>query len=184
MNRHLIIQRQLGFQRPLSLPKYELENIAREQREKSKAQEQVEYSEGLNKLCYALLKGTPNTPAKIPELVKVVEKESENLPRKIPDLICTSVKDKATKTSSQIKIDTEKQKQAEVDEELIQTELTKKTKPAERLFNKLVKKHVKKKIPAHIKKKVQKIREIEGKEHLEESQNNKILNAVKSVYVV
>ena len=35
----------------------------------------------------------------------------------------------------------------------------------------------------NIKKKVAKIREIEGKEHKEESTNNKILDAIKSAYM-
>jgi hypothetical protein len=189
MNRHLL-QRHTGFSKPsIVLPKHEQINIQNQREQNQKVKEEEDFSNGLNKLCYALLRGQgavrEHRPP-IPPPVRNVEPPPEIArgATPAPDVIMPSVKDKVTKTPSQLKIDAEKKKIDDKDAELLQEELNKKPeKPGERLLKKLVKKHVKKKIPSHIKKKVAKIREIEGKEHKEVSTNNKILDAIKSAYM-
>lgn len=194
MNRNLIQRHTGGFSRStIVLPKYELNNIQKQREEQSRKKEEIDFSDGLNKLCIALLRGTPEPPKPIvkPEIVAPTPTSPTSTPELEgqgkgckPEITMVSVKDKSTKTPSQLKIDAEKKKIDEKDAELLQEELNRKPeRPGERLLKKLVKKVSKKKIPSHIKKKVAKIREIEAREHVEESSNNKILDAIKSAYL-
>lgn len=197
MNRNLIQRYTGGFHSNRStivLPKYELNNIQKQKEEQSRKKEELDFSDGLNKLCIALLRGTPEPAKPVINKPESIDQKSHEVVEPKPELegqgckpseiAIVSIKDKSTKTPSQLKIDAEKKKIDEKDAELLQEELNKKPeRPGERLLKKLVKKVVKKKIPSHIKKKVAKIRDIEAKEHVEVSTNNKILDAIKSAYL-
>jgi hypothetical protein len=192
MNRHLINkERQLMSKRVFSskpsivLPPYELEKqqFQQQQKQLQKEQQLAPALNGLDRLCNILM-GLPVNPPPAPIVeVKpevVVETPTKNF---TPEPVISKV-DKLSKTPSQIKGEIEKAKRKEADAELINQELNKPpAKPAERLLNKLVKKHSRKKLPSHIKKAIKDIREFEKKKDTQLATNNKILDAIKSTYM-
>ena len=194
MNRHLINkERQLMSKRVFSskpsivLPPYELEKqqFQQQQKQLQKEQQLTPALNGLDRLCNILMGlpvNPPPPPAPIVEVKPevVVETPTKNF---TPEPVISKV-DKLSKTPSQIKGEIEKAKRKEADAELINQELNKPpAKPAERLLNKLVKKHSRKKLPSHIKKAIKDIREFEKKKDTQLATNNKILDAIKSTYM-
>jgi hypothetical protein len=161
-----------GNNLPIWLPREERERL---ERQKQKREEQL----ALEQAKAEIEKIRQETAYQLQQQKLLFEQAIKEPPKAILSKV-----EKLSFTPTQIKEEV-KNKQQEIEEqEQLHDYLNRKpTKPAENLLKKLIKKQTKTTVSSKVKKQAQAIYDIENKLDTNEAQNDKILEAIKSMHV-